>query len=85
MTEEIRGGNPIVAGKVTIVPIERCYIQSVSGEMGGWLFGLKEPLAIIICDSNGVQTFDTKALEISVESLIQKFPVLHTVLESIND
>ena len=84
MMEEIRAGNPMVAGKITIVPIERCYVQSVSGDTGGWLFGLKEPFAIIICDTTGVRAFDTKALEIPLESLTRKFPDLHTALESIN-
>ena len=70
----------MVAGEVTLVPIERCFIQSNTGDMGYWLSGLKEPFAIIVCDATGVRAFDTEATEISVESLIQKIPDLGALL-----
>jgi hypothetical protein len=76
----LRAGNPMVASEVTIVPIERCFIQSDTGNMGFWLAGLKEPFAIIVCDAIGIRAFDTEATEISVESLIQKIPDLGAVL-----
>jgi hypothetical protein len=78
--DELRAGNPIVAGEITLVPIERCFIQSDTGDMGCWLSGLKEPYAIILCDSVGIRAFDTEATEISVESLIQKIPDLGAVV-----
>ena len=80
--DELRVGNPMVTGEVTIVAIERCYIQSVPGDMGCWLSGLKEPFAIIIFDLTGIRAYDTAALEISVASLIQKIPDLSAVLAS---
>ena len=80
--DELRAGKPIVAGEVTIVPIERCYIQSVPGDMGCWLYGLKEPFAIITFDATGIRAYDTAAIEISVASLIQKIPDLSAVLSS---
>ena len=78
--DELRAGNPMVAGEVIIVPIERCFIQSVTGDMGCWLSGLKEPFAIIVCDAIGIRAFDMEAIEISVEFLIQKIPDLGSVL-----
>ncbi len=78
--DELRAGNPMVAGEVTFVPIERCFIQSYTGDMGCWLSGLKEPFAIIVCDATGIRAFDTEATEISVESLMQKIPDLGAVL-----
>lgn len=83
--DELRAGTPLVEGEVTIVPIERCSVQSFVGEMGCWLSGLKEPFAIIVCDAAGIRVFDNNALEISVESLARKFPDLHGILESIKD
>ncbi|MHC4844366.1 MAG: hypothetical protein ACYTEE_11235 [Planctomycetota bacterium] len=80
--DELRAGKPMIAGKVTIVPIERNYIQSVSGEMGFWLYGFKEPFAIIIFDATGIRAYDTAAIEISVASLIQKIPNLSAILAS---
>jgi hypothetical protein len=83
--DELRAGNPMVAGKVTLVPIERCFIQSETGDTGCWLSGLKEPFAIIVCDAIGIRAFDTEAQEISVESLIQKIPDLRVVLAPLSD
>lgn len=80
--DELRTGNPIVAGEITIVPIERSYVQSVHGDLGCWLTGLKEPIAIIVFDANGICAYDTKAVEISVASLIQKIKGLSAVLDS---
>ena len=78
--DELRAGNPMVAGDVTLVPIERCFIQSDTGDMGCWLSGLIEPFAIIVFDAIEIRAFNTEAAELSVESLIQKIPDLGAVL-----
>ena len=78
----LRAGNAMVAGEVTIVPIERYCIQTVTGGMGCWLSGFKEPFAIIVSDATGIRAFDTEAMEISVDSLIRKIPDLGAVLVS---
>jgi hypothetical protein len=80
--DELRAGKPMIAGEVTIIPIERCYIQSVPGDMGGLLYGLKEPFAIIIFDAIGIRAYDTSTKEISVASLIQKIPNLSAMMAS---
>jgi hypothetical protein len=80
--DELCAGKPMVVGEVTIVPIERCYMQFVPGDIGCWLYGLKEPFAIIIFDATGVRAYDKAAIEISVSSLIQKIPELSAVLAS---
>jgi len=80
--DELRPGNPIVVGEVTIVPIERCHILSIPGDIGYWLSGVIEPFAIIIFDVTGIRAYDMAAIEISVVSLIQKMPDLSAVLAS---
>jgi uncharacterized spore protein YtfJ len=82
--DELRAGDPIAAGDVTLVPIERCSFEFDTGGMGCWLYGLKEPFAIIFCDANGVRAFNTKAARISVESLIQKISDLGALLEPLS-
>ena len=82
--DELYAGKPMVAGEVTIVPIERCYVHAVPGNIGCWFNGLKEPFAIIVCDAIGIRAYDTAAIEISVASLIQKIPDLSEVLASSN-
>ena len=78
--DELRAGKPMVVGEITLIPIERCYIHSIPGDKGGWLYGLKEPFAIITCDATGIRAYDTASIEISVASLIQKIPDLSAVL-----
>lgn len=78
--DKLRTCKPIVAGEVTLVPIERSFIQSDTGDMGCWLSGLKEPFAIIVCDAIGIRAFDLEATEISIESLIKKIPDLSALL-----
>ncbi|MDH3378730.1 MAG: hypothetical protein OEQ39_17540 [Gammaproteobacteria bacterium] len=78
--DELRAGNPLLADKVTLVPIERWVIQSGAGDMGCWLSGLKEPFAIIVCDETGIRAFDTQATEVAVASLIQQVPDLDALL-----
>jgi len=78
--DELRAGKPMVAGKVTLVPIERCFIQSDTGDMVCRVSGFKEPYAVIVCDAVGICAFDTESVEISVESLMQKIPDLGSVL-----
>lgn len=80
---KLRAGKPMVAGEVILVPIERCFIQSYSGDLGCWLSGLKEPLAIIVYDANGIRAFDTESTEISIETLIRQIPNLDAVLATL--
>jgi hypothetical protein len=80
--DELHAGKPMIMGAVTIVPIERCYMQSVPRDIGCWLYGLKEPFAIIIFDATGIRAYDKAAIEISVSSLIKKIPDLSAVLAS---
>jgi len=78
--DELRAGNPMVACGVTLVPIERCSIQSDTGDMGCWLSGQKEPCAIIVCDATGVRALNMKGAEIPVEDLVQKITDLGALL-----
>jgi hypothetical protein len=78
--DELRAGNPMVAGGVTLVPIERCLIHSDTGDMGCWLSGQKEPFAIIVCDATGVRALNMKGTETPVEDLVQKITNLGAFL-----
>jgi len=78
--EELRAGNPLVAGAVTIVPIERCSLHSAAWNMGCWLSGFKEPYAIIVRDADGVRALDTEAREIPLQSLLREIPDLDALL-----
>ena len=77
----LRPGNPTVAGRVVIVPLERSGIDSACGEMGYWLSGLKEPFAVIVYDAAGVRAFSPAGREMEVDSLVRKFPDLLKKME----
>ncbi len=62
--DELRSGNPFVAGDVTLVPIERYFIQFYTADRGSWLSGLTEPFAVVVCDTIGIRAFDIKSKEI---------------------
>lgn len=79
--DELRAGTPMVAGEFTLVPIERSFITSDSGDWGCWLSGIKEPFAVVVCDATGIRAFDTEATVIPVESLIQKIPDLRKIID----
>ena len=78
--KELRVGNPLVAGAVTIVPIECCSLHFAAWNMGCCLSGLKEPFAIIVRDSDRVCAFDTEGKGISLQSLVRKIPDLDALL-----
>lgn len=83
--DELRAGNPVTSGRITIVPVERWVMQAVSGRTGGWFSGLREPFAVIVCDATQIRALDLEGLEISVESLVRKIPDLGQVLAAIKD
>lgn len=70
--DELRAGTPVITGEVTLVPIERCVIQSEREDIGCWMSALKEPFAIIVCDATRLRAFDMQATAVTVESLIEE-------------
>ena len=81
--DKLQAGTPLVAGKFTLVPIERFFIHTEKGSTGHWLAAHKEPHAIIICDANGIRAFNLEAKEVSLEHLAQAVPNLDAILASL--
>lgn len=82
---------PVTVGDVTLIPVVRICLHSNAPDKSKskardnftdayWLSGNKEPLAIIVCDTNGVRAFDMSSTEITITSLLQKIPDLNTML-----
>jgi len=72
---------PITVAEITLIPIVRNNLFSNKDEMGYWLTGSKEPLAIILCNKDGVRAFDMNSIEIAIAPLIQKVSDLNEVLK----
>ena len=60
---DLRVGNPLVIGDVTLVPIERCVLHAHVSDSGCWLSGFKEPVAIIVWDALGFRALDIRPKE----------------------
>ena len=81
--DNLQAGKPLVADKLTLVPIERFFIHAERGSTGYWLAAHKEPHAIIICDANGIRAVNLEAKEVSLVRLAQAVPDLDTILASL--
>lgn len=81
--QKLQAGKPCVAGKISVLPIERLFIHFEKGTAGYWLAAQKEPHAIIICDSHNVRAFNLQAKEMSLEHLTQTIPGLDVILASL--
>ena len=78
--EYITTETPITISDVTLIPVVRICLHSSDIKMGYELSANKEPLAIIVCDKNGVRAFDVNSSDIAISTLLQKIPDLGTVL-----
>ena len=58
MIEEVRTGQPLVIGELTITPIERVQVHSGTGGMGFWVYAYKEPVGIVIDSPDGQRSID---------------------------
>lgn len=85
MIDELRVGNSIIAGEITLVPIEHCLINSGDNGAGGWASGSKDAFAVVVCDTSGVHAFNAQAEELPIDSLVEKVPELGKVLDEILD
>ena len=54
--KEVRPGQPIVVGEMTITPLERVESYHDSGRKGFWVYVYKEPVGIVIDSPKGIQT-----------------------------
>ena len=54
--KEVRPGQPIVIGEMTITPLERVESYHGGGRKGFWIYGYKEPVGIVIDSPKGRQT-----------------------------
>ncbi len=58
MMEEVRTGQPVVIGELTITPIERVRVYSGTDGAGFWVYAYKEPVSIIIDSPDGQRTMN---------------------------
>jgi uncharacterized spore protein YtfJ len=78
---ELRMGKPIYLNGTNIIPVEKVYVRNYALKKGYWLYGSKEPVCIVVCDTHGVRALDIQAQGLSLTELIREVPGLDAVLE----
>ncbi|MDH5473387.1 MAG: hypothetical protein OEY61_11075 [Gammaproteobacteria bacterium] len=78
--EYVTTETPVTVAGITLIPVVRVGLYSHDSEMGGGLAGNKEPLAIILCDQQGVHAWDINSSDIAMSLLLEKIPGLNTIL-----
>lgn len=58
MIEDVRTGQPVVVGELTITPVERVRVYRGAGHTGIWVYAYKEPVSIIIDSPDVHRTID---------------------------
>ncbi len=76
----LRMGKPIRLMQADIIPIEMVSLSSFAVEGGCWTYGLKEPAAIIVCDTDSIRILDVQEQKCSLTELIGKVPGLESAL-----
>ena len=79
--EYVTTETPMHADDVTLLPVVRVCHRTDKNTSGYWLTANKEPLAIIVCDSNGVRALTMASTEIAIDFLLQKIPGLDAILK----
>ncbi|MDH5392450.1 MAG: hypothetical protein OEY11_04590 [Gammaproteobacteria bacterium] len=64
-----------------LIAVVRTFFKSEDKPFARWLAASKQPLAIIVCNKNGVHAFDMQSAEISMDSLREIMPGLNKTLE----
>ncbi len=82
---QLRAGAPLSTAGVTLVPIEWMNIYKEKQRQGFWAYGSKEPVALVICDTQGVRVINVEEGEVSLESLQREVPQLDSVLAALLD
>lgn len=79
----LRAGEPVIAGVVTVVPVERCVVSPVESELGCWWSGAKEPIAVVVREPGGARAYDLGGQEIALEPLVRDVPELESLLQTL--
>lgn len=79
-----RVGKPISVKGIAIVPVEKTCVRRYGLWSVSWAHGLKEPVAIVVRDADGMKVFDVEGLPMSLaafsvaapecEDLLHRFP-----------
>jgi hypothetical protein len=78
-TDRLLACEPIHVGDVTLLPIERVKLQSQIASSHAWLAASKEPVLLVVRDTDGIRTIDIGAA-LSIEQLRAQIPELDDLI-----
>ena len=70
---------PIHIGKLILLTVERVTLQSQIASAHAWVTASKEPVVLVVRDSDGIRTIDVGA-GLSVEQLREQIPGLDDLI-----
>ena len=80
---EVRVGEPVVIGEVTIVPLERVSVYRDSGKNRLSVYISKEPVGVMISSPEGKWAVDIYGEQMPLEAYIQEIHGLREVWDSL--
>jgi len=66
---------------VSLLTIDATYVYTSNFRGGGWWYGSKEPVAVVVRFRENLRAFDLAQGEISIAELIDQLPELATRLQ----
>ena len=80
---EITIDNPVTDGGVTLIPIVKVSLNYEHSNSGISLFGVKQPIAIVLISMSTRRAFRITGEEVSIDQLIQEIPDIKGMLEGL--
>ena len=78
-TDRLLACEPIHVGDVTLLPIERVKLQSQIASSHAWLAASKEPVVLVVRDTDGIRTIDI-GTALSIDQLREQVPELDDLI-----
>lgn len=79
--EEVKAGQPIRVGKITLVPIERTFVSCVGMEGGVVVRGSKGLAGIVVLSGKNRYAIDLTGEEVSINRYLKQVPELARLLD----
>jgi len=81
--KEIAAGPPITVAGITLIPIIKVSLSCQRSSGGISLFGVKQPVAVVVASPQAKRAFTITGKDSSLEQLVQEVPDIKEILERI--
>ncbi len=81
--EEVKAGQPIRVGEMTLVPIERTFVSCVGMEGGAVVQGSKSLAGIVVVSGKSKYAIDLTGEEVPLDRYLDQVPELARLLDGL--